>query len=89
MEAAGVVIAVGPEVTTSKVGDIVAYAGYPVSAYAEEQILPADRVVPVPASIDPVVAAAVLFKGLTAEVLIRRCFKVVERYFCFLNENYK
>ncbi|KAI3508141.1 hypothetical protein L1887_23143 [Cichorium endivia] len=76
MEAAGVVIAVGPGVTTCKVGDVVAYAGYPVSAYAEEQILPADRVVPVPPSIDPIVAAAVLFKGLTAELLVRRCFKV-------------
>lgn len=36
MEAAGVVIAIGPEVTSCKVGDIVAYAGFPVCAYAEE-----------------------------------------------------
>nr|BAA06460.1 TED2 [Zinnia elegans] len=76
MESAGVVIAVGPEVTTCKVGDVVAYAGYPVSAYAEEQILPADRAVPVPPSVDPVLAAAAIFKGLTAEMLVRRCFKV-------------
>lgn len=80
MEAAGVVTAVGPGVTTCKVGDIVAYAGYPVSAYAEEQILPADRAVPVPPSIDPIVAASVLFKGLTAELLVRRCFKVTEDF---------
>ncbi|CAH1445668.1 unnamed protein product [Lactuca virosa] len=76
MEAAGVVTAIGPGVNTCKIGDIVAYAGYPVSAYAEEQILPADRAVPVPPSIDPIVAASVLFKGLTAELLVRRCFKV-------------
>ncbi|MFS7996306.1 putative NADPH:quinone reductase [Helianthus anomalus] len=76
LESAGVVIAVGTDVTTCKVGDMVAYANYPVSAYAEEQILPADRVVPVPASIDPIIAAAAIFKGLTAEVLVRRCFKV-------------
>ncbi|KAI3751020.1 hypothetical protein L2E82_22011 [Cichorium intybus] len=75
MEAAGVVIAVGPEVTTCKVGDMVAYAGYPVGAYTEEQILPADRVVPVPPSLDPVIAASVLFKGLTALVLVRRCLQ--------------
>ncbi|GJZ10999.1 putative alcohol dehydrogenase superfamily protein [Tanacetum coccineum] len=67
MEAASVVIAVGPGITSCKIGDIVAYAGFPVSAYAEEQILPA--------SIDPIVAAAVIFKGLTDEVLVRRCFK--------------
>ncbi|KAI3508167.1 hypothetical protein L1887_23171 [Cichorium endivia] len=76
MEAAGVVIAVGPGVTTCKVGDMVAYAGFPVGAYTEEQVLPADRVVPVPPSIDPIVAAAVLFKGLTTHVLVRGCFQV-------------
>lgn len=81
MEAAGVVIAVGPGVTTCNVGDLVAYAGFPVCAYAEELILPADRVVPVPPSVDPIVAAAVIFKGLTAEVLVRRCFKVIETSF--------
>lgn len=78
MEAAGVVTAVGPEVASCKVGDIVAYAGFPVCAYAEEQILPADRAIPVPPSIDPIVAASAIFKGLTAEVLVRRCFKVTE-----------
>ncbi|KAI3721617.1 hypothetical protein L2E82_32633 [Cichorium intybus] len=67
MEVAGVVIVVGPRVTTCKVGDDVAYAGYPVSAYAEE-IHPADKAVPFPPSIDPIVAAFVLFKGLSAEL---------------------
>ncbi|KAI3705910.1 hypothetical protein L1987_76159 [Smallanthus sonchifolius] len=80
LELAGVVIAVGSEVTTCKLGDVVAYAGFPVSAYAEEQILPADKVVLVPSSIDPIVAAAALFKGLTAEVLVRRCFKVLPEH---------
>lgn len=81
MEAVGVVIVVGPKVTTCKVGDYVAYAGFPVCSYTEEMILPADRVVPVPPSIDPIIAAAVLFKGLTAHVLVRSCFQVIE--FCF------
>ncbi|KAI7730537.1 hypothetical protein M8C21_011453 [Ambrosia artemisiifolia] len=76
LECAGVVIAVGPEVTSCKVGDMVAYASYPVCTYAEEQILPADRVVPIPPSIDPIVAAAVIFKGLTTHGLVRKCFKV-------------
>ncbi|GKC69586.1 quinone oxidoreductase [Tanacetum coccineum] len=39
-----------------KVGDIVAYAGFSVFACVEEQILPAERAVPVPCFVDPVVA---------------------------------
>lgn len=76
MEAVGVVVAVGPGLTGRKVGDIVAYAGRPLGSYAEEQILPADKVVPVPPSIDPIVAASVMLKGMTAQFLVRRCFKV-------------
>ncbi|PWA71520.1 alcohol dehydrogenase superfamily, zinc-type [Artemisia annua] len=70
MEAAGTVIAIGPGVTTCSIGDIVAYAGFPVCAYSEELIIPAERAVPVPPSVDPIVAASVLFKGLIAEVLV-------------------
>ncbi|CDP05357.1 unnamed protein product [Coffea canephora] len=76
MEAAGVVIAVGPGLTGREVGDLVAYAGNPMGAYAEEQILPADKVVPVPTSIDPIIAASIMLKGMTTQVLVRRCFKV-------------
>lgn len=76
VEAAGVVTAVGPGLTGRKVGDVVAYAGNPMGSYAEEQILPADRVVPLPPSLDPIVAASVILKGMTAHMLVRRCFKV-------------
>lgn len=76
MEAVGSVIAVGPGITDRKVGDLVAYAGNPMGSYAEEQILPADKVVPVPPSIGPVIAASIMLKGMTAQFLLRRCFKV-------------
>ena len=76
MEGAGVVTAVGPGVTSCKVGDVVAYASLQVGSYAQERILPADLAVPVPSSIDTVEAAAVIFKGLTAHVLIHKGFKV-------------
>ncbi|KAI3712581.1 hypothetical protein L1987_71140 [Smallanthus sonchifolius] len=76
MEAVGVVIAVGPGLTGRQVGDVVAYAGNPMGAYAEEQILPADKVVPIPSSVDPIVAASVMLKGMTAQYLLRRSFKV-------------
>ncbi|KAI8564539.1 hypothetical protein RHMOL_Rhmol03G0189500 [Rhododendron molle] len=76
MEAAGVVTAVGPGLTGRKVGDVVAYAGNPMGSYAEEQILPAEKVVPVPPSLDPIVAASIMLKGMTAHMLVCRCFKV-------------
>ncbi|KAE9465041.1 hypothetical protein C3L33_03067, partial [Rhododendron williamsianum] len=75
MEAAGVVTAVGPGLMGRKVGDVVAYAGNPMGSYAEEQILPAEKVVPVPPSLDPIVAASIILKGMTAHMLVRRCFK--------------
>ncbi|KAK7283838.1 hypothetical protein RIF29_13586 [Crotalaria pallida] len=76
MEAVGIVTAVGAGLTGRQVGDLVAYAGQPMGSYAEEQILPASKVVPVPSSIDPVIAASVMLKGMTAQFLLRRCFKV-------------
>ncbi|KAI3846282.1 hypothetical protein MKW92_026215 [Papaver armeniacum] len=76
MEAVGVVTAIGPGLTGRKVGDIVAYCGQPMGSYAEEQILPANVAVTVPPSIDPKIAASVLLKGMTAQMLVRRSFKV-------------
>ncbi|XP_042505442.1 quinone oxidoreductase-like [Macadamia integrifolia] len=76
MEAVGVVTAVGPGLTGRKIGDVVAYAGRPMGSYSEEQILPADVVVPVPPSVEPMFAASVMLKGMTAQFLLRRCFKV-------------
>ncbi|KAG6649817.1 hypothetical protein CIPAW_07G237100 [Carya illinoinensis] len=80
MEAAGVVTAVGPGLTGRQVGDLVAYAGNPMGSYTEEQILPANKVVPVPSSIDPIIAASIMLKGMTAQYLLRRCFKVEPRH---------
>ncbi|XP_048433348.1 2-haloacrylate reductase-like [Pyrus x bretschneideri] len=76
VEACGIVTAVGPGLTGRQVGDLVAYAGQQMGSYAEEQILPANRAVPVPPSIDPKVAASLMLKGTTAQFLLRRCFKV-------------
>ncbi|XP_034916236.1 uncharacterized protein [Populus alba] len=76
MEAVGEVIALGPGVTDRKVGEVVGYAGGPMGSYTEEQTLPANKVVPVPPSISPSIAASVMLKGMTAQFLLRRCFKV-------------
>lgn len=76
MEAVGVVTAVGPGLTGRKVGDVVAYAGKPMGSYAEEQIIPANVAVPVPPSVDHKTAAAIMLKGMTVHMLVRRIFKV-------------
>src|SRR5215831_9514054 len=74
-EGAGVVEAVGPGVTEVAVGDRVAYAGLPGS-YAEVRVAPAARLVKVPPDIDDRSAAAMMLKGMTAEVLLLRCARV-------------
>lgn len=74
-EGAGVVEAVGPKVKEFKVGDRVAYAN-PVGAYAEVLLRPAEKLVKIPAGVDDRTAAAMMLKGLTAQYLIRRTYRV-------------
>ena len=67
-EGAGTVTAVAPDVTAVRVGDRVSFA--PVSgAYAEYASVPADRLVPVPDSVEMRTAAAVTLQGMTAHYL--------------------
>jgi NADPH:quinone reductase len=74
-EAAGEVAAVGPGVTDIKVGDRVAYV-VGLGCYAEERLVPADRAVKLPANISYEQAAAMMLRGMTAQYLVRRTFKV-------------
>jgi NADPH2:quinone reductase len=67
-EGAGIVDAVGPDVTEVKKGDRVGYAMIPGS-YAEYAIVPAARLVPLPPSIDARLAAALMLQGMTAHYL--------------------
>ncbi len=76
MEGAGRIEAIGPGVTEFKVGDRVAYASPPVGAYAELRLMPADRVVALPDTIDERTAAAMLLQGMTAQYLLRRSYRV-------------
>lgn len=75
MEGAGVVTALGEGVRDLKVGRRVAYAG-PLGAYAEERLIGADRVVRIPQNVTDETAAAVMLKGMTAQYLLRRTYKV-------------
>lgn len=72
-EAAGTVVAVGPEVTGLRAGDRVAFlAGH--GAYAELAVAPADRCVPLPAGLDDRLAVAAFLQGMTAHFLAHDTF---------------
>ncbi|ODT72912.1 MAG: quinone oxidoreductase [Pelagibacterium sp. SCN 63-23] len=76
-EAAGVVTAIGDGVSDLKVGDRVCYQGT-AGAYAEERLVPAAKLVPIPDGIDDQTAAAVLLKGLTAYYLLFKTWAVAQ-----------
>jgi NADPH:quinone reductase len=54
----------------------VAYAGGPPGSYAKARVMPADRLVKVPAGISDQQAAAMMLKGMTVQYLIRRTHRV-------------
>ena len=74
-EAAGKVVEVGEGVDWLKPGDRIAYTT-PLGAYAEERVIAADRLVKVPDGVSDEQAAAMMLKGMTAQYLLQRTFKV-------------
>ncbi|MBB3964544.1 quinone oxidoreductase family protein [Rhizobium metallidurans] len=74
-EAAGTVTAVGAGVSDFKVGDRVAYAGSD-GAYSLERNIETRHLVTVPDGIALETAAAMMLKGMTAQYLLNRTFKV-------------
>jgi NADPH2:quinone reductase len=75
-EAAGVVEAVGADVSGVELGQRVAYATAGPGAYATRRVVRADLVVPIPDGVSDELAAAVLLKGMTVEYLVRRTYPV-------------
>ena len=76
LEAAGTIHAIGKNVAEFSVGDRVAYATAPQGAYAEYRNFTANRVVHLPDEISDEQCAATLFKGMTVEYLLNRCYDV-------------
>jgi len=74
-EAAGIVEAVGHDVTELKAGDRIAYTGL-TGAYCDVRLVPADRVVKIPDGITEVQAASMMLKGLTVQYLIHSTYAV-------------
>lgn len=75
-EAAGVVEALGAGVTGLQVGDHVVYMNAGVGAYADRRNVPAAKLVKIPAGISDEDAAAVFFKAMTAQYLVKKTYAI-------------
>jgi NADPH2:quinone reductase len=75
-EGAGVVEAVGADVTGFREGNRVGYFTGPLGSYATHRAIAAERLVRLPDSISSEQAAAAMLKGCTAEYLVERCARV-------------
>ncbi len=75
-EAAGVVVALGRKVKGLRKGDRVAYVHSQPGAYCELRNVAADKLVKLPRAIGDAQAAAIMLKGLTAQYLLRRTYRV-------------
>jgi NADPH2:quinone reductase len=74
-EAAGLVVAVGPDVTTLRLGDRVAYTGS-LGSYAEYAAVSADRLIKIPDELDFNQAAAAMLQGMTAHYLSHSTYPI-------------
>ncbi|XSC47901.1 alcohol dehydrogenase catalytic domain-containing protein [Bradyrhizobium sp. RDT10] len=75
-EAVGVIEAAGPGVSDHAIGERVAYMNAGVGAYSERRNVAADKLVKLPDSVSDEMAATLLFKGMTAQYLLRRTHRV-------------
>jgi NADPH:quinone reductase len=75
IEAAGVVVECGANVNADLIDTRVAYVGIQGS-YAEYTVVPAKRLIPLPAGIDEQTAAAVIEQGLTAHFLSHDAYPI-------------
>ena len=76
IESAGVVDAIGPDVSGFGPGDRVACVAGPDGAYADARNVPAARAVILPADIDDISAASMMVRGMTARYLLRETYRV-------------
>ena len=74
-EAAGVVIALGPGVTTVKVGDRVVWCHF-MGTYAEFAVAPATLLIAIPDALTTQQAAAAMLQGMTAHYLSHSTYPI-------------
>jgi NADPH2:quinone reductase len=84
LEGAGVVEAIGSDVSDLAPGDRVAWASVPGS-YASHVLAPADKLVSVPEGIDTKTAAAAMLQGMTAQFLCTSTYALEEGDACIVH----
>jgi NADPH:quinone reductase len=84
VEGAGIIRALGPDVTEMTIGARVAWI-FAAGSYATHTLAPAERVVPLPDGMDYADAAAVLFQGLTAHYLATSTFPLTPGSICLIH----
>lgn len=84
LEGAGRVVGIGEGVSGFRKGDRVAYTGV-AGSYAEAVIVPADRLVQVPESVELKTAAAVMLQGMTAHYLSHSTYPVQNGDTCLVH----
>ncbi len=75
LEGAGMVEAVGPDVTAFAPGDRAAYR-FNLGAYTEARLIPADQLHKLPDNVDAKTAVAGTVRGMTAQYLVRQIYQV-------------
>lgn len=76
VEAAGVVEALGPDITTLQVGQRIAYAGPPAGSYASARNLPAARAIALPDDVADDAVASLLLRGITTHMLLTYVYRL-------------
>ena len=79
IEGVSIVEELGPDVTEFSIGDRVAYALPPHGAYSEERVYPVDKLIKIPETLSNQTdqdLAALMLKGLTAQFLLKRTYRV-------------
>lgn len=75
-EAAGVIEALGADVHDLNIGDHVVYMNAGLGAYAKHRNVTASKLVKIPSDISDEQAAAVFFKAMTAQYLVKKTYPV-------------
>ena len=75
-EAAGIIESIGSGVTDFQIGDRVVYINAGIGAYATYRNVSADKLIKLPDSINDETAAAIFFKAITAQYLVKKTYSV-------------
>ena len=84
-ECAGTIVAIGDDVADVAIADIVATCSGHHGTHATHALIDAAKAVPVPAALDPALAAAAILQGMTAHYLVNSTFVLQAGQACVIH----